>query len=118
MLLLMVQICGLPDRSLANAIWDPSGDQVGSPSYPPELVRRLGPPVARANRNESSGDSTPSLSSRRAERRGILPGRVRSPWAQQAMFSAGRRRILVVLAGDLHRFRSPDEPLVPRRSYS
>jgi hypothetical protein len=39
-LLLMVQICGLPDRPLANAIWDPSGDQVGPPSYAPELVRR------------------------------------------------------------------------------
>ena len=43
MLLLMVQICGLPDRPLANAIWDPSGDQVGPLSFAPELVRRLAP---------------------------------------------------------------------------
>jgi hypothetical protein len=31
-----------PDRRLVNAIFDPSGDQVGSKSGPAELVRRAG----------------------------------------------------------------------------
>ena len=45
-LLFMVQICGLPDRSLANAIRVPSGDQLGWPSCLPELVSRLTASVA------------------------------------------------------------------------
>src|SRR6476659_7035540 len=42
----MVQIWGRPDRALANAMRDPSGDQLGWPSYAVELVRRVTTPLA------------------------------------------------------------------------
>jgi len=45
---LMTHTWYCPDRRLVNAIFDPSGDQVGSKSVPAELVRRVVTPVTRS----------------------------------------------------------------------